>query len=143
VVRVTAFLAGEGIVLSPYELADARVGASLPPRLLPGRPGPPERVLGFAARAPDGRFLGRVALEGVDWVARRARVTLRWGPDATLAPAALRLAARYARHDLNLETLEAEPADGAWARTLRDVGFEEKGALFVLALPTRPSSPTS
>lgn len=132
------FVADEGVTLSAYELADARAGATLPPRLLPpARSGGPERVIAFAARDADGRFLGRVAIEGVDWIARRARVTARWGSETALAPAALRLAARCARRDLNLDALEAEPADEAWREVLREAGFQG-GGLLVATLRETP-----
>lgn len=127
---MSVFLRGARVDLLAEDAADVGFAAGrrawiLPaaPRASPAEDG--EIVLVWAA--PRGATEGSVALDEIDWIARRARLVAHLAPgaDPVLAREALELALRYAHEELGLETIEARVrADDAGARALlRTLGF--------------------
>jgi RimJ/RimL family protein N-acetyltransferase len=75
---------------------------------------------------------GRISVHSIDWESRRAELGMWLAPQARgrgLAPAALRLAARWLFEECNLEWVEllTEPDNEPMLRAARAAGFVEQG----------------
>lgn len=122
---MTAFLRGPTIELRPVSSGERDRLAALPWLL---RAGEEDILLSIAP--PGAPPVGLVALCGIDWVRRTARVAAWWAvgvraPPEDAAREALRLVVRYAADELNLDEIVADPADPAGAALLTNAGFVE------------------
>lgn len=123
-VGLTAFLRGDGIELRPVSPGERDRLAARPWLSRAGS----EDILLAVAR-PGAPPIGLVALCGIDWVGRDARVAAWWAAHAPARPAleadVLRLVVGYVRDELNLDALDAEPGDDLAQEALAATGFDD------------------
>lgn len=143
------FLRGAHATLHPTAAPDAPAPAGPRAWLDAGPAAPGQDEIFMEARLPDGAPFALVGLAAIDWIERTARLCA--GPlDATAAPPAaapgpladaLGLVLRYARDELALERIEAQPGPRAPLGLLDALGFapaaegQVAGALRVLDFP--------
>lgn len=122
-----AFLGTPHLRFAPHEPEDEAALAHTPWRLL--ALGAPGDAISLAVLDAGGALLGAGRLEGIDWVARRASLALRWGGSPELAREAVDAMLRYARSELRLACVEARAleSDAAWLALLVEAGFARMG----------------
>lgn len=121
------FLSTPRVRLVPVEDGDEAALARAPWRLL--SPGAAGDLIVLTAVDAEDRPVGSVRLEAIDWVSRRASLTLRWSGSLDAAREATDAMLRYADVELRLDGVDARTleADPDWGRLLGEAGFAPTG----------------